>query len=158
MARTLGKPLVPLTALAEAERIPVHFLEQILFNLRQAGHLHSTRGKRGGYSLAEESSMMRVGDILRYLDGPLAPISCASITGYERCTCPNEALCGIRQIMIDAREALSGVFDGVTLQQLAERTLTRFKEANQHPPLLELLAANSRTQATEKDGDPEYLI
>lgn len=158
MARTLGRPLVPLTALAEAEHIPVHFLEQILFSLRQGGHLHSTRGKNGGYSLTEASSAMRVGDLIRFLDGPLAPIACASVTGYQRCTCPDEATCGIRRLMIQARTALSQVLDSLTLQTLAERTLADYQAANLRPPLLAFLEAVPKPKVRNQGAEPEYLI
>lgn len=158
MARTVGRPLVPLTALAEVERIPVHFLEQILFSLRQGGHLHSTRGKNGGYSLTEASAAMRVGDLIRFLDGPLAPIACASQTAYQRCTCQDEATCGVRRLMIQARDALSQVFDSLTLQTFAERTLAEYQAVNLRPPLLAFLETAAKTKGHNKEAEPEYLI
>ena len=158
MARIVGRPLVPLTVLAEAERIPVHFLEQILLSLRQAGHLQSTRGKHGGYSLVEASAALRVGDIVRFLEGPLAPIACASITGYQRCTCADEATCGIRRLMIEAREALSKVFDTLTLQDLAQRTLADYAAANVTPPIVTCLEAGPKPKTARAGSEPEYLI
>src|SRR5689334_4823883 len=105
MAHALDRSLVPLTALAEAQRIPATFLEQILIDLRQAGYLSSTRGKYGGCSLAKPADQIMIGDLVRFLDGPLAPIGCASVTAYERCSCPDEEHCGLRLIMMDVRNA-----------------------------------------------------
>ena len=158
IARAVGKPLVPLTVLAEAERIPVHFLEQILFSLRQAGHLQSTRGKHGGYSLVEASAALKIGDILRFLEGPLAPIACASLTGYQRCTCADEATCGIRRMMLEAREALSKVFDTISLQDLAQRTLADYAAANATPPIVASLEVGTRPRAAKTGTEPDYVI
>ncbi len=159
MARSLGEPLVPLTALAEAQKIPVTFLEQILLSLRQGGFLGSTRGKNGGYTLAKSPSEIRVGDLIRFLDGPLAPIACASHTAYQRCTCPDEKHCGVRRLMMDAREALVGVLDAVTLQELAQQTLAGMQIDGVRPALMEvLLKPAARRKPKGSAEDPEYLI
>lgn len=162
MARHLGVQLVPLAVLAEAQNIPVTFLEQILHSLRQAGHLSSTRGKRGGYSLSASALNTPVGDFVRFFDGPLAPISCASSTAYKRCSCPDEARCGIRHLMLEARNALSTVLDGVTLAQLAERTLEQYENLNALPSIMERLeqatASTGRRRKAGDPGEPEYLI
>ena len=159
MARAAGRPLVPLAVLAQAQRIPNTFLEQILAALRQAGHLTATRGKYGGYSLAPSAAGMAMGRFIRFLDGPLAPISCASATAYKACTCPDETRCGLRLLMLEARNALSAIFDGMTLQQLAERTLARYREDGQRPLILELLEEPAgRGVGKRESGEPEYLI
>jgi Rrf2 family protein len=139
MAQALGRPLVPLTALAEAQRMPATFLEQILIELRQGGYLVSTRGKYGGYSLAKPAEQVRIGELVRFLDGPLAPIGCASVTAYERCSCPDEEHCGLRLIMQDVRTAISEVLDRQSLAQLAETTLTALRNDGLLPPVVELI-------------------
>ncbi len=139
MAHALDRPLVPLTALAEAQRIPATFLEQILIELRRAGFLVSTRGKYGGYSLAKPAGDIFIGEIVRHLDGPLAPIGCASVTAYQRCSCPDEEHCGLRLIMMDVRHAIANILDRYTLKHLAEITLQHLRRDGLLPPVVELI-------------------
>lgn len=155
IAHSLGTAVVPVTALAAAQNIPTAFLEQILVALRQAGHLSATRGKRGGYSVVPAATLQSVGSLIRFLDGPLAPLSCASVSAYKRCSCPDEERCGLRQLMVEARAALSSVLDGITLAELAERTLARYRADGKRPALVERLDAPRKTS---RDGEPEYWI
>jgi Rrf2 family protein len=155
IARSLGVAVVPVNALATAQNIPPAFLEQILVALRQAGHLSATRGKHGGYSIVPSATLQSVGNLIRFLDGPLALISCASVSAYKRCSCPDEERCGLRQLMVEARAALSSVLDGITLAELAERTLARYRTDGTRPPLVELLDAPRKAP---QGGEPEYLI
>ncbi len=113
--------------IAQACSIPKKFLDQILSELRNAGLAFSKKGKAGGYALARPARDIKVGQIIRILDGPLAPISCASVTAYRPCDdCGNEKLCSVRLMMMEAREALSGVLDKRTLAQM--RTLANPKK------------------------------
>jgi DNA-binding IscR family transcriptional regulator len=96
-----------------------------------------------------------IGNLIRFLDGPLAPISCASVSAYKRCSCPDEQRCGLRQLMVEARTALSSVLDGITLGELAERTLARYRADGARPSLIDLLDA---PRQTGRGGEPEYLI
>jgi len=137
MAHALDRPLVPLTALAEAQRMPATFLEQILIDLRQAGFLTSTRGKYGGYSLARSPEEILIGDLVRHIDGALAPIGCASVTAYQRCSCPDEEHCGLRLLMVDVRNAIAGILDRYSLKHLAEVTLQRLRRDGLLPPVVE---------------------
>jgi Rrf2 family protein len=155
IAHAQGIAVVPVTTLAAAQNIPGAFLEQILVSLRQAGHLRATRGKHGGYSIVPDATLLSVGTLVRFLDGPLAPLSCASLSAYKRCSCPDEERCGLRQLMVEARSALSSVLDGVTLAQLAERTLLRYQTDGVLPPLLELLGTARKSR---RGSEPEYLI
>ncbi len=139
MAHALDRPLVPLTALAEAQHIPATFLEQILMDLRQTGFLVSTRGKYGGYSLSKPAGEILIGEIVRHLDGPLAPIGCASVTAYQRCSCPDEAHCGLRLLMMDVRNAIANILDRYTLKHLAEITLQHLRRDGLLPPVVELI-------------------
>ncbi|CAH1667066.1 MAG: Rrf2 family transcriptional regulator [Chelatococcus sp.] len=105
--------------IAEANNIPKKFLDAILGELRNAGYLHSKKGKGGGYMLAKPAEDIYIGDVIRVLDGPLAPIQCASRTAYRPCDdCPDERRCAVRIIMLDVREAISGVLDNYTLDQM----------------------------------------
>jgi len=155
IAHSQGIAVVAVTTLATAQNIPSAFLEQILVALRQAGHLSATRGKHGGYSILPAATLLTVGSMVRFFDGPLAPLSCASLSAYKRCSCPDEERCGLRQLMVEARSALSSVLDGVTLAQLAERTLARYQTDGTLPPLLELLGTPRKNR---RGSEPEYLI
>src|SRR5688572_14494579 len=88
IAYELGRPLMRIAELVEKERLPVKFLEQILTQLRGAGYIETRRGKSGGYLLAKPPREISLGQVIRLIDGPLAPISCVSVTAYERCSCP----------------------------------------------------------------------
>ena len=165
MAQALDRTLVPLSALAEAQRMPATFLEQILAELRHAGILSSTRGKYGGYSLARPASEIYIGEIVRQIDGPLAPIGCASVTAYERCSCPDEEHCGLRLIMMDVRNAISNVLDRYTLAQLAEVTLQHLRRDGLVPKVVELvrhLDLTTRAKVAAKKPpeltEPEFCI
>jgi Rrf2 family protein len=165
MAQALDRALVPLSALAEAQKMPATFLEQILAELRHAGFLSSTRGKYGGYSLARPASKIHIGEIVRLIDGPLAPIGCASVTAYERCSCPDEQHCGLRLIMMDVRNAISNVLDRYTLAQLAEVTLQHLRRDGLVPKVVELvrhLDLSTRAKVAAKTPpppmEPEFCI
>lgn len=127
VAQSLGREVVSVTELASAERLPLKFVEQILLQLRQAGYLETRRGKTGGYRISKPLGDIRTGDIVRLIDGRLAPIACASETCYERCTCPDEEHCGLRMLMIDVRNAISRILDRYTLGDIVEVTLRKIQ-------------------------------
>jgi Rrf2 family protein len=105
--------------IAEANAIPKKFLDQILSDLRKAGLVYSKKGKAGGYALAKPPESISVGQIIRVLDGPLAPIQCASVTAYRACgDCGDEKSCIVRLIMVEARNALSAVLDARSLAEM----------------------------------------
>ncbi|MEX2143256.1 MAG: Rrf2 family transcriptional regulator [Anaerolineales bacterium] len=114
--------LVQLKQIAEQEHIPTKYLEQILLTLRHAGLLHSRMGVRGGYYLARTTDQINLGQIVRTLDGPLAPVNCVSQVAYEPCDCPDEATCGLRLAMLDVRNHISQVLDNTTLADIVSRT------------------------------------
>jgi Rrf2 family protein len=105
--------------IATANQIPKKFLDAILGELRNAGFVHSKKGKGGGYTLARTPEEIGVGNVIRALDGPLAPIQCASRTVYRRCDdCTDEMRCAVRLVMLQAREAIASVLDKTTLAQM----------------------------------------
>jgi Rrf2 family protein len=109
----------PSKQIAEACNIPQKFLDNILQELRHNGIVESRRGIFGGYVLAKPTTEIFLGDLIRIIDGPLAPIRCASLTAYQKCDdCPDEAACQLRSLMFDVRNAMSGVLDGRCLQDL----------------------------------------
>jgi len=108
---------------AEKEQIPKKFLEAILRDLRNEGILQSKMGKGGGYQLAVAPAKITLGEIIRTIDGPLAPIPCASQTAYAPCSdCPTVEACMIRAVMRDVRDASAGILDGTTVQMLLDRS------------------------------------
>ena len=127
IARELGRPILQVSELAAKEKLPVKFLEQILTQLRGAGYVETKRGKLGGYSLAKPAARIKLGAVIRVLDGPLAPIACVSRTAYRPCSCPDEAHCGLRMLMLDVRNAIARILDRVTLEQVVEITLRKMR-------------------------------
>ncbi len=127
IARELGRPILQVSELVAKEKLPIKFLEQILTQLRQAGYVETKRGKLGGYSLAKPAAKIKIGAVIRLLDGPLAPIACVSQSAYERCTCPDEAHCGLRMLMLDVRNAIARILDRSTLEQIVEITLRKMR-------------------------------
>ncbi|MBL9216705.1 MAG: Rrf2 family transcriptional regulator [Opitutaceae bacterium] len=122
IAAKVGRSLVRVTELAKAEDLPIKFLEQVMQQLREAGFVESERGKHGGYRLAKAAGQIRIGEIVRLVDGPLAPIGCVSQTAYEPCNCPDEAHCGLRMLMLDVRNAIASILDRYTLADVVEVT------------------------------------
>lgn len=108
-------------AIAAEANIPYKFLEAILAELKRDGLVNSRRGAAGGYVLARDSREITAGDIIRLMDGPLAPIRCASMTAYQACEdCPDEDQCALHDVMTDVRSALSSVLDKRSIHELAK--------------------------------------
>ncbi len=117
-----GHPSVlQIREISQHEQIPAKFLEQILLSLKNAGLLHSKMGVGGGYHLAKPPSEISLGQIVRILDGPLAPVKCVSQMAYEPCGCPDEETCGLRLAMGDVRNAIANLLDGTSLADVTER-------------------------------------
>ncbi len=127
IAHELGRPLLKVGELVEKERLPVKFLEQILMQLRGAGFIDTKRGKTGGYFLAKNAREISFGEVIRLIDGPLAPIACVSQTAYQRCTCPDEDHCGLRMLMMDVRNAIARILDRYVLADVVEITLKKMR-------------------------------
>jgi len=110
-------------AIAARANVPEKFLEAILVELRRAGFVESRRGHLGGHALARPADQIMIGDLIRAIDGPLAPVRCASMTAYEPCSdCGDPEHCAVRELMRETRAALSGVLDQCSLKTLTERT------------------------------------
>jgi Rrf2 family protein len=105
--------------IAEANTTSKKFLDHILTELRRAGLVYSKKGRDGGYALARPAQEIRVGTIVRVLDGPLAPIQCASVTAYRACDdCADMKTCPVRLVMLEARNAIASVLDNHTLAEM----------------------------------------
>ncbi|MDH6264822.1 Rrf2 family protein [Rhizobium sp. SG_E_25_P2] len=107
--------------IALAERIPKKFLDTILLELRRSGLVKSRKGRAGGYALARRAEDISIGACMRVLDGPLAPISCASRTAFAPChDCNDVTECLVRRAMTEVRDAISDILDAQTLADLAK--------------------------------------
>ena len=137
IAHEMGRELLPMSELAERERIPVKFLEQILLQLKDAGYLQSRRGTKGGYLLKKPAGQIRIGEVVRLIDGPLAPIACVSKTAYAPCSCPDEDHCGLRMLMMDVRNAIASRLDRHTLAEVVEVTVRKLRRDRIRPPFQE---------------------
>ena len=111
--------LVGIAELAQANAIPKKFLDAILAELRNAGFVRSRKGKLGGYCLARTPDEIMIGHVVRVLDGPLAPIPCASRTRYQPCDDCDVQTCQVRHLMLDVRNAIAEVLDKTSLLQMA---------------------------------------
>jgi Rrf2 family protein len=115
--------IVQVAEIAESNSISKKFLDHILTELRNAGFVYSKKGRGGGYALARPANEIRVGAIIRVLDGPLAPIACASVTAFRPCTdCNDLRACAVRLVMIEARNAVADLLDNRTLAELRAQT------------------------------------
>jgi Rrf2 family protein len=105
--------------IAEANSIPKKFLDAILGDLRNAGVIHSKKGPGGGYMLARAPAEIKVGHVIRTLDGPLAPIACASRTAYQPCQdCNDVKACAVRLTMAKVRDAMADILDRLTIADM----------------------------------------
>lgn len=119
-----GGAIVQIKDISERQQIPSKFLEQILLTLKNAGLLRSKMGVGGGYYLAKPADQIYLGQIVRILDGPLAPVRCVSQMAYEPCGCPDEETCGLKLVMSDVRNAIADILDHTSLADVARRSET----------------------------------
>jgi Rrf2 family cysteine metabolism transcriptional repressor len=106
--------------ISAAQDIPERFLEQILLQLKRAGYLRSRKGPHGGYFLAKSPSRISVAEVIRVMDGPLAPIGCVSVTA--KAFCDREGSCGLKGLWKEVRDAIASILERTTFEDLAERT------------------------------------
>lgn len=116
-----GPEVVPIQTISEAQNIPKRFLEQILNDLKSGGFVRSKRGVTGGYRLARPAEEITLAEVMRHIEGALAPVSCVSERFYEKCSCPDEARCAIRSVMGEIRKAIVDIAERVTIAELCER-------------------------------------
>jgi len=134
LARRYNQGPVLIAELSESQCIPKKFLELILLELRHKGILGSKKGKGGGYFLARVPGSISIGEIIRSLDGPLAPVSCVSQTAYRTCEeCEDEATCGIRAVMQDVRDTTAQILDRESLADMLRREASLEQRRNRVP-------------------------
>ncbi len=122
IAKSNCKGPIQIKTIAEHENISVKFLESILLTLRKNGFLGSKKGKGGGYYLIKRPVEIRMVDVIRVLEGPIAMLPCVSLNFYEKCEdCPDESICSISKLMTQVRDCTLKVLRDNTLDDLAKK-------------------------------------
>jgi Rrf2 family transcriptional regulator, cysteine metabolism repressor len=124
--------VVRIQTISEQQNLPKRFLEQILNDLKSAGIVQSKRGVKGGYRLARRPEDITLAEVVRHIEGALAPVSCVSERFYQKCSCPDESRCAVRSVMKEIREAVVQVAERVTVAELCLRA-RRLQEADSEP-------------------------
>lgn len=124
LARMYGRGPVPLSEVATDSAVPPAYLEQLLGPLRKAGLVCTTRGAHGGYELARAPEDVRVGEVYRVMEGPIAPMSCVSEDSDED-LCPMIDGCATRLVWLKVRDSITEALDSTTLADL-------LKQAHRH--------------------------
>lgn len=128
LAERDGKGPIMIKEIAAAERIPQKFLESILVELKTSGIVRSRAGRSGGYEILRDPKDVNLGQVIRLIDGPLAPISCVSQMAYAPCDdCQDEKTCLLRMVMKEVRDANARILERTTLEgMLAQKA--KFKD------------------------------
>jgi Rrf2 family protein len=120
LARNYGNGPLVIEEISTREHIPRKFLEAILCELKNAGLLQSRKGKGGGYELHRGPSEITMANILRIIDGPIAPLPCVSLNFYEPCAdCADEVSCSLHRTLVAVRDANLAVMEHTTLAEMA---------------------------------------
>lgn len=107
--------------ISRIENIPEKFLELILLELRKVGLLNSQRGLHGGYSLNKAPKDISLAEVIRIIDGPLAPLSCVS--QWAHVCCPIEKNCGLHSVMTDVRNVIADMLEKITFKDVCARSM-----------------------------------
>jgi len=118
LALHYGDSPVTIHELARQADIPIKFLEQILLDLKRGGFVESRRGKIGGYLLARPPVQIKLGEVVKFIDGPVEPIACVG-KSYKGCADINR--CIFRNIWRQIAEATSKIIDNITFEDLVKR-------------------------------------
>ncbi len=105
--------------IANRQDIPVRYLEQLLLILKRAGYLESKRGVRGGYALARAPHLITLGEIIRLMEGPPAPIFCVDPSSRDKCSV--QRVCGFQSVWSDIRDTVAQILDAITFEEICRR-------------------------------------
>ncbi|MEW6075774.1 MAG: Rrf2 family transcriptional regulator [Candidatus Omnitrophota bacterium] len=117
--------VVTIHELAKRADIPIKFLEQVLLDLKRGSFVESRRGKIGGYLLARPASRIKLGEVIRFIDGPIEPITCVE-KNYSGCT--DIYKCVFRAIWVEVALATSNIIDNVSFEDLANQVRSHKRE------------------------------
>jgi Rrf2 family protein len=122
LARGYGHGPMLISQLSEEEHIPKKFLEQILLSLKTFGLVASKKGKGGGYMLVQPPEQITLALVIRMIDGPIAPLPCASETRFKKCDeCADIETCGTRIVMKEVRDAMAPILERTTLAAVCRK-------------------------------------
>lgn len=116
LALNFGNGPVTIHELAKQADIPIKFLEQILLGLKRGGFVESRRGKVGGYLLSREPKRIKLGEVVRFIDGSVEPIACVDKKYHG---CKDIYKCVFRKIWQDVNKATANIIDNITFEDLA---------------------------------------
>ena len=139
LARHFGSGPASLAGIAAEEDLPRAYLEQLVVSLREAGLVVSTRGAHGGYELARDPATIPMGEVLRALEGPIAPMMCATDDPEHATLCDRSSRCTVNVLWVRVRDAVAGALDSMTLADLV-------------PPRLPDATTTTPTQQTPLQG------
>ncbi len=126
LALHMGQGPISLKSVAARQQISEHYLEQLMGQLRKAGLVKSTRGAQGGYLLVKQPTEITVGDIVRVMEGPIAPVDCLlSNDPAASDYCPKTSRCVTRNVWQKVGESIEGVLDSITLSDLCQEDANR---------------------------------
>ena len=123
VAKRNGEGLIKNAEIARAQAIPPRFLEAILAELKQAGWIESRKGRKGGYLLARPAGQITVGDVVRLMEGDIGPVECLDEPQYNKC--PLNGRCVFLPVWKRVHEAISGICDAVTIEDLVDEERKR---------------------------------
>jgi Rrf2 family protein len=146
LARHHGSGPISLAEMADHESLPRPYLEQLVASLREAGLVTSTRGAHGGYQLSREPSEIKMGEVLRALEGPIAPMVCASEDPTHAGICERTGFCNVNHLWLTVRSAISTALDSITLADLA---VPRARHPYHSAPIPPTTATTQPTAAAE---------
>jgi Rrf2 family protein len=147
LGRHFGAGPASLAEIAAEEDLPRAYLEQLVMSLRDAGLVTSTRGARGGYQLARPPEETKIVDVLRALEGPIAPMVCASEDPEHGLQCDRTSSCTVNLLWVRIRDAISGALDSMTLADLVPTRAVLLARAAQAVPAQALTAAPTTAMA-----------
>jgi Rrf2 family cysteine metabolism transcriptional repressor len=128
LGRHYGQGPASLAEIAAEEELPRAYLEQLVMSLRDAGLVTSTRGAHGGYELARSPETIRMSDVLRALEGPLAPMICASDDPEHAIVCDRSSRCTVNVLWVRVRDAITSTLDSMTLADLVPPRVIGFDD------------------------------
>lgn len=120
LALQYDRGIIPIKEISKRQDIPERFLEQIVTILKGAGYVKTVRGPRGGIGLTKKPADIRMGDVIRLMEGPTAPIACVSRSGYA--PCGFEKRCALRSVFSAVREKTNEIVDNTTFEDLVHKT------------------------------------
>lgn len=121
--------VTPIGEIATQTLVPVNYLEQILLQLKHLGYVRSKRGVQGGYALRKLPEQVVIGEVIRRLEGPLAPMGCVSVTAYD--PCPLEEACLLKPLWALVRDTMARLLEETTLDDLLHRRVPIKKESGE---------------------------